>query len=61
MARLEPGDLVEDAAAEAVAAALAPEAGGLGLSRSAPFTGRVNLFAEAAGVLRVDAGRGRRR
>ena len=49
MARLDPGDLAEDAAAEAVAAALAPEPAALGLSRSAPFTGRVNLFAEAAG------------
>jgi molybdenum cofactor cytidylyltransferase len=54
VARLEPGDVGEDAAAEVVAAALAPEPQALGLSRSAPFTGRVNLFAEAAGVLRVD-------
>lgn len=53
VARPDPGDLGEDAAAEAVAAALAV---GEGLSRSAPFTGRVNLFAEAEGVLRVDAG-----
>jgi len=56
VARLEPGDLSEDAAAEAVARALVPEDGGLGLSRSAAYTGRVNLFAEAAGILRVDAG-----
>lgn len=53
VARLEPGDLAEDAAAEAVAAALVPE--GEPVTRSAPFTGRVNLFAGAAGVLRVDA------
>ncbi len=55
VARLEPGDLSEDAAAEALARALAPDAGALGLSVSAPFTGRANLFAVAAGVLRVDA------
>jgi molybdenum cofactor cytidylyltransferase len=55
VARLEPDDLAEDAAAEAVAAGLAPVPAELGLARSAPFTGRVNLFAEAAGVLRVDA------
>jgi molybdenum cofactor cytidylyltransferase len=54
VARLEPGDVAEDAAAEAVAAALAPGAEALGLTVSAPFTGRVNLFAAAAGVLRVD-------
>jgi molybdenum cofactor cytidylyltransferase len=50
VARLDPGDLAEDAAAEAVADGLAE----LGLARSVPFTGRVNLFAETAGVLRVD-------
>ena len=54
VARLEPGDLAEDAAAEAVARALAPDPAALGLAVSAPFTGRVNLFAEAAGLLRVD-------
>lgn len=53
VARPEPGDLGEDRAAEAVAGAL--EAGD-GLSVSAPFTGRVNVYAEAEGVLRVDAG-----
>ncbi len=56
VARLEPGDLSEDAAAEAVAAALAPDPAALGLARSAAYTGRVNLFAEAAGLLRVDRG-----
>jgi molybdenum cofactor cytidylyltransferase len=55
VARLDPGDVPEDAAAETVAKALAPDPAGLGLSRSAPFTGRVNLFADGAGVLRVDA------
>jgi molybdenum cofactor cytidylyltransferase len=55
VARLEPGDLDEDDAATRIAAALAPEPAALGLTVAAPFTGRVNLFAAAAGVLRVDA------
>lgn len=54
VARLEAGDVAEDDAATAVAAALAADPAALGLSRSAPFTGRVNLFSEAAGVVRVD-------
>jgi molybdenum cofactor cytidylyltransferase len=50
VARLDPGDLTEDEAAQRIGAALmAP-----GLTVSAPFTGRVNLFAEAAGVLRLE-------
>ena len=53
-AQLEPGDVDEDAAAEMVAATLAPEAAALGLTVSAPFTGRVNLFAATAGIIRVD-------
>ena len=53
-ARLEADDIGEDAAAEAVAAALAPDPEALGLAVSAPFTGRVNLFASAAGLVRVD-------
>lgn len=52
VARLDPGDVGEDAAAEAIATALVPERGGL--SVSAPYTGRVNLFATVPGVLRVD-------
>ncbi len=51
VARPGPEDMAEDEAAAAVAAPLA----GPHLSLSAPFTGRVNLFAEAAGVIRVDA------
>ncbi|MEO0362159.1 MAG: NTP transferase domain-containing protein [Pseudomonadota bacterium] len=51
VARFGAEDLEEDAAAAVVAAPLA----GPGLSISAPFTGRVNVFAEAAGVLRVNA------
>ncbi len=52
-ARFEAGDMGEDEAAAAVAAAVA----GPGLEVAAPFTGRVNLFAEARGVLTVEAGR----
>ena len=55
-ARLEPDDVPEDEAAARLAAALA----GSGLSVGAAFTGRVNLFADHAGVLelapeRIDA------
>ena len=50
-ARLEPGDIVEDVAAERLAALLA----GPNLRQERPFTGRVNLFAESAGVVKVDA------
>jgi molybdenum cofactor cytidylyltransferase len=50
VARLEAGDVGEDAAAERVAAAAA----GPGISAAAPFTGRVNLHAEAGGLLVFD-------
>ena len=50
-ARLEPGDVAENAAAERLAAALdAPN-----LTRGRAGTGRVNLHAGVAGLLRVDA------
>ena len=55
VARLEEGDLGEDAAAATVAAALGTGEGDGALSVSAPFTGRVNVYAEADGLLRVDA------
>ncbi len=51
-ARFEPGDMDEDSAAAAIAAAVAGE----GLEVAAPFTGRVNLFASGRGVLTVEAG-----
>jgi molybdenum cofactor cytidylyltransferase len=47
VARLDPGDVAEDEAAERIAAA----AGGSGIAVGAPFTGRVNLHAEARGLL----------
>lgn len=52
VARLDPGDVSEDAAAGAIAAALVPAGGPLTVS--APFTGRVNVFASQPGVLGVD-------
>ncbi len=55
VARPEPGDVLEDEAAKRIAIALAPDAAGRHISVAAPFTGRANLYAEAAGVLRVDA------
>jgi molybdenum cofactor cytidylyltransferase len=45
-ARLEPGDVPEDAAATRVAAALASD----GIRLSAPFTGRTNLYALCSGL-----------
>ncbi len=49
VARIEPGDVSEDEAAAELAAAVAGE--GVHVDRS--FTGRANLFAEAAGVIVV--------
>lgn len=51
-AQLDPGDVGEDEAASRIAARLAAP----GLKVAAPFTGRVNLFAEQAGLLLVDEG-----
>jgi len=53
VARLEPEDLAEDDAAARIGAALAAP----GLKPSAAFTGRVNLIAGGAGLVRVDAAR----
>jgi len=50
VARIEPGDVSEDAAAAEIAAAVA----GMGVRVDRAFTGRANLFAESAGVLVVD-------
>ena len=50
VARMEPGDVSEDAAAGEIAAAVA----GAGVRVDRAFTGRANLFAESAGVLVVD-------
>jgi molybdenum cofactor cytidylyltransferase len=50
VAQLDPDDVVEDDAAERVAAAT----GGPGVRVAAPFTGRVNLYAETRGLLVLD-------
>ena len=50
VARLERGDIGEDEAAHRLAAAIA----GPRVRVDPPFTGRANLFAEAAGVLVID-------
>ncbi|WP_106752658.1 NTP transferase domain-containing protein [Pannonibacter carbonis] len=50
VARLEPGDIPEDSAAQQLASAVAGQA----IVTDAPFTGRVNLYAEANGVLQLD-------
>jgi molybdenum cofactor cytidylyltransferase len=50
VARLEPGDVSEDVAAADIASAIAGE--GVHVDRA--FTGRANLFAQAAGVLVVE-------
>lgn len=52
IARLEPGDVSEDEAAQRLGEA----ARGAGLRADAAFTGRVNLFAEHAGVFLPDKG-----
>jgi molybdenum cofactor cytidylyltransferase len=52
-ARLDPGDIREDEAANRVAAAAA----GPNIVTARAFTGRANLFAEARGLLVVDKGR----
>lgn len=50
VARLDPDDVHENAAARRLAAALVPDPGAVGLRLTAPFTGRVNVLAEGAGV-----------
>lgn len=53
VARLDPGDVPEDVAAAELAAAI----GGDGVRVARAFTGRANLFADAAGLLVVDGAR----
>ncbi|MGB3315419.1 MAG: molybdopterin-binding protein [Albidovulum sp.] len=57
VARLEPGDVVEDAAAAALAAALVPDPDADRLKLSVPHAGRVNLNATAPGIVELDADR----
>ena len=55
VARLDPGDMHEDAAAQTLASAMLDGAGDIHLTQ--PFTGRVNLIADRAGVVLLDADR----
>ncbi|KUF11372.1 molybdopterin-binding protein [Pseudoponticoccus marisrubri] len=57
VARLDPGDLGEDAAAARLAAALVPDPDRAGLRIGTAATGRVNIFATAPGVAEVLAER----
>ena len=54
VARLEPGDVPENEAAERLAAALVPAPEAACLRRAAPQAGRVNLHAAGLGLLQVD-------
>lgn len=56
VARLDPGDVPEDAAARRLAHALVPDPAAAGLKLDAPFTGRVNIRATGPGVLALDQG-----
>ncbi len=53
VARLDPGDLHEDAAALAIAQALVPDPAAAGLALKPVGTGRVNIHAQAVGVVEV--------
>lgn len=54
VARLDPGDVVEDQAALALAQALVPDAEAAGLSLTRPHAGRVNLTATRPGIVALD-------
>jgi molybdopterin biosynthesis enzyme len=53
VARPDAGDIVEDEAA----ARIGKISGGIAVRAGAPFTGRVNLYAETAGLACIDAGK----
>lgn len=57
VARLEPGDIHEDAAATQLAAALCPDPVAANVTLTPAFTGRVNVLASGVGVVRLDAAR----
>lgn len=57
VARLDPGDMHEDAAALVIAQALVPDAEAAGLRLAPVGTGRVNLHATAPGIAQVLADR----
>ena len=55
VARMDAGDVAEDAAASALATALVPDPRVQGLSIGTAFTGRVNLNAVGPGIVELDA------
>lgn len=55
VARLDPTDLHEDAAALAIAQALVPDPQAAGLDLRPVGTGRVNIHARTAGIVEIDA------
>ncbi|MCR8547048.1 molybdopterin-binding protein [Salipiger sp. P9] len=57
VARLEAGDVGEDAAAARLAQALVPDPDGAGLRLGRAATGRVNIHSTDAGVIEIDAAR----
>ena len=57
VARLDPGDVGEDVAADRLARALVPAPATAGLRIGAASTGRVNLHASGVGVVGIDAAR----
>jgi len=56
-ARLDPGDVGEDRAADRLARALVPDPAAAHLALSAPHAGRVNLHAVGPGVVEIDVDR----
>jgi len=56
VARPDPGDVAENAAAARLAAALVPDPDAAGLDLTQPHSGRVNLKARGPGVAMVEAG-----
>ncbi len=55
VAVLSPDDVHEDRAAEQLAESLVHADDSTKLRRSAPFTGRVNIYAESDGIVRIDS------
>src|SRR5690606_38588437 len=54
VARLDPGDVGEDAAAGRLARALVPDPAGARLTLSPPHAGRVNFHATGPGIVEID-------
>lgn len=55
VARLDPDDIGEDAAATRLAGAIVPDPAAAHLRLTRAATGRVNLIAEARGIVKIDA------